>query len=162
MTILLITRLKNFASGPKCFQTQGLRRWCWWWIVINSILYALKLGQGSPTEPCSLKRRCSTGRKNSLFCLMLDITCALPWHLGTILKGEDWGWGAENEFGISFQEVMSEWSVKEQAGIIIQNSLIKSTPEYRVSKRYDMGVHGLPEEYRQFIMTAWASAWYIK
>lgn len=58
---------------------------------------------------------------------------------------------------------MSEWSVKEQAGIIIQTkSLIKSTPEYRVSKRYDMGVHDLPEEYTQFIMTAWASAWYIK
>ena len=42
---------------------------------------------------------------------------------------------------------MSEWSVKEQAGIIIQmKSLIKSTPEYRVSKRYDMGVHDLFEE----------------
>lgn len=42
---------------------------------------------------------------------------------------------------------MSEWNLKEQAGIIYYtDEETGSTPGYRVSKRYDMGVHDLAVE----------------
>lgn len=44
----------------------------------------------------------------------------------------------------SFQEVISEWNLKEQAGIIKEmKRWIKSTPEYRLSKKHEMGVYNL-------------------
>lgn len=40
--------------------------------------------------------------------------------------------------------MMSEWNLKEQVGIIKQmKRLENSTPGYRVSKRYEVGVHDL-------------------
>lgn len=38
---------------------------------------------------------------------------------------------------------MSEWSLKEQVGIKQMKKLTKSTPEYTVNNRYEMGVHDL-------------------
>ena len=50
--------------------------------------------------------------------------------------------------------MMSEWNLKEQVGIIKQmNRLENSTPGYRVSKRYEVGVHDLFVEL-QFMMMA--------